>query len=185
MDKKHPNLGKAPPKKHKTFVTDKSKTTTTTKEPTPTKDTAKEATGEGQRRCYICNSPSHLANACPQKATHKANSKKRLNNNKSFMALWRQQLKTPEEQQCASLLLDAWDEDNRCPQCIQPMYFGHECSKDDQRIMQHLDKVQNIFATTSMLHTIEAHTQAITKTQTQSQLTRVSFFILEGKTHKI
>jgi hypothetical protein len=87
MDKKHPNLGKAPPKKHEAFGPDKSKTTVSTKEPTSTKESAKEATGEGQRRCYICNSPSHLANACPQKATHKANSKKRLNNNKSFMAL--------------------------------------------------------------------------------------------------
>ena len=156
LDKKHPNLGKAPPKKHKTFLTDKSKTNANTKDTTPVKETGKEVTGDGQRRCFICNSISHLANACPQKITHKANAKKRLNNNKSFMALWKQQFKTTEEQQCASRLLDAWDEADRCPQCIQPMYFGHECSKEDRKIMQHLDKVQNSFAATTMLYTIEA-----------------------------
>lgn len=156
MDKKHPNLGKAPRKRHETLATDKSKATVNNKDTTSIKETIKETAGDGQRRCFICNSTAHLANACPQKATHKANSKKRLKNNKSFMALWKQQLKTPEEQQCASRLLDAWGEDDRCPQCIQPMYFGHECSKEDQRVMQHLDKVQNVFATTTMLHTIEA-----------------------------
>jgi hypothetical protein len=72
------------------------------------------------------------------------------------MALWRQQLKTPDEQQCASRLLDDWDENDRWPQCIQPMYFGDECSKEDRQVMQHLDKVQNIFASTSMLYIIEA-----------------------------
>ncbi len=123
IDKRNLNLGKAPPKRYKIFSTDKSKTTINTKDPTLAKETGKEATGDGQRRCFICNSASHLANACPQKVTHKANSKKRLNNNKSFMTLWRQQLKTPEEQQCASRLLDAWGEDVHCPQCIQPMYF--------------------------------------------------------------
>ena len=185
LDKKHPNLGRAPLKRHKTSTTDKSTPTGNTKNNTPAKDNIKETTGDGQRRCFICNSTAHLANACPQKTTHKANSKKRLNNNKSFMALWRQKLKTPEEQQCASRLLDAWGEDDRCPQCIQPMYFGHECSKEDQRVMQHLDKVQNVFATTTMLHTIEAAhiPYTVNHEDTNAVSINSSFFLHAGGQH--
>ena len=185
MDRKHPNLGKAPRKTTKTFAKTKPDTTVNNKDTIPNKEAGKEAAGDGQRRCFICNSPAHLANACPQKITHKANSKKRLNNNKSFMALWRTQLKTPEEQQCASRLLDAWGDDDRCPQCIQPMYFGHECSKEDRQIMQHLDKVQNVFATTSMLHTIETAHIPYTNSHEDTNTVSInsSFFLHAGGQH--
>ena len=62
------------------------------------------------------------------------------------------------------------------------MYFGHECSKEDQRVMQHLDKVQNVFATTTMLHTIEAAHIPYTDNQedTNSVSINSSFFLHAG-----
>ena len=40
------------------------------------------------RKCYICNDPNHLANACPQKKKHKQNAKTKLKKNKSFLTLF-------------------------------------------------------------------------------------------------
>ena len=68
---------------------------------------------------------------------------------------------------------------------IQPMYFGHECSKEDQRVMQHLDKVQNVFATTTMLHTIEAAhiPYTINHEDTNAVSINSSFFLNAGGQH--
>ncbi len=79
-------------------------------------------------------------------------------------------------------LLDAWDENDCCPQCIQPMYFGHECSKEDRQIMQHLDKVQSSFVSTTMLYTIEAAHISYTDNHEDTNTVSInsSFFLHAG-----
>ena len=70
---KHPNLGKAPSKNkdHKSKSDVKSPATV-------------QVASNNGRKCYICNDPNHLANACPQKGEHKKNAKAKLNGNKSL-----------------------------------------------------------------------------------------------------
>jgi hypothetical protein len=83
--KKHPNLGKAPAKKQRNTKTTASR---------PEKHAK-----SGERRCYICNQPDHLANACPSKSKIKAGAQNSLYKNKSFMALWQSSLVCQEQQQ--------------------------------------------------------------------------------------
>jgi hypothetical protein len=66
------------------------------------------------------------------------------------------------------------------------MYFGHECSKEDKQVMKHLDKIQNVFATTTMLHTIEgAHIPYIDNHEdTNSVSINSSFFLHAGGQNK-
>ncbi len=56
---RHLNLGKAPAKKQRNSKTNSSQ---------PTKNAqAPKAPNANGAKCYICNQPDHLANACPSK----------------------------------------------------------------------------------------------------------------------
>ena len=92
--KKHPNLGRAPGKNPRN-----TKTTPSRPEKNANISQSKEA---GERRCYICNQPDHLANACPSKGKIKAGAQNSLYKNKSFMALWQSSFADQEQQQCAT-----------------------------------------------------------------------------------
>ena len=74
---KHPNLGKAP-RKNKDH-----KSKSDVKSPAPA-----QVANNNVRKCYICNDPNHLANACPQKGKHKQHAKTKLQANKSFLTLF-------------------------------------------------------------------------------------------------
>ena len=74
------------------------------------------------------------------------------------MALWDEKFETPEEQQCATRILEAWDDTNVCPKCIQPMESGHKCDKNDAPIYNHLDYVRQAIGRSLLLRSIkEAH----------------------------
>jgi hypothetical protein len=109
---KHPNLVKAP---------SKSKDNKSKRESSSQARPFATATANNDRRCYICNDPNHLSNACPQKG-------KKLKANRSFMALFEASFPKPEAKECASRMIDAWDEDHICPSCIKPRFFAHECN---------------------------------------------------------
>ena len=93
-DTRHPNLGKAPAKKQRNTKTNASR---------PEKHAAAD-TNKGFSvsipgpRCYICNQPDHLANACPSKGKIKAGAQTSLNRNKSFMALWQSSFADAEQE---------------------------------------------------------------------------------------
>jgi hypothetical protein len=120
--KKHPNLGKAPAKKQRN-----TKTTASRPEKHAHTVQFKES---GERRCYICNQPDHLANACPSKGKIKAGAQNWLYKNKSFMALWQSSFADQEQQQCATRLLKSWGDD-LCPTCMGELLFDHRCDTND------------------------------------------------------
>ena len=120
--KHHPNLGKAPAKKQRNTKTNASRPEKHSSTP-PTK-------GSGGTRCYICNQPDHLANACPSKGKIKAGAQNSLYKNKSFMALWQSSFADQEQQQCATRLLKSWGDD-LCPTCMGEISFDHRCDPND------------------------------------------------------
>jgi hypothetical protein len=81
-----------------------------------------------------------------------------LTKDRNFMALWDENFETPEEQQCATRILEAWDDTNVCPKCMQPMESGHKCDKNDAPIYNHLDYVRQAIGRSLLLRSIkEAH----------------------------
>jgi hypothetical protein len=112
---KHPNLGRAPTK---------------SKDNKPKRESSSQArpfvtaTANNDRRCYICNDPNHLANACPQKDKNKKHAQSKLKANRSFMALFQASFPKPDDKECAQRMIDAWDEDHICPSCIKPCFFA-------------------------------------------------------------
>ena len=101
--KKHPNLGTAPAKTQRNSKTNASR-------PEKHANTS-QSKDSGERRCYICNQPGHLANACPSKGKIKAGAQNSLFKNKSFMALWQSSFADQEQQNCATRLLKSWGDD--------------------------------------------------------------------------
>ncbi len=65
------------------------------------------APANNDRRCYICNDPNHLANACTQKGKHKQHAQSKLKANRSFMALFQASFPKPEDKKCAQRMIDA------------------------------------------------------------------------------
>ena len=113
---KHKNLGNAPAKKQRNAKTNSSQ---------PTKNAqAPKAPNANGAKCYICNQPDHLANACPSKGKIKAGAQASLYKNKSFMALWQSSFADSEQQKCATKLLKAWGDD-LCPTCNCEISFDH------------------------------------------------------------
>ena len=154
------NLGKAPAKKTKTTGSSSGGKSQAPahkpKQPAPKSLTGASSTEK--RLCYICSSEDHLANACPQKEQNKSRARKTLTKDRNFMALWDEKFETPEEQQCATRILEAWDDTNVCPKCIQPMESGHKCDKNDAPIYNHLDYVRQAIGRSLLLRSIkEAH----------------------------
>ena len=144
---KHKNLGNAPAKKQRNAKTNSSQ---------PTKNAqAPKAPNANGAKCYICNQPDHLANACPSKGKIKAGAQASLYKNKSFMALWQSSFADSEQQKCATRLLKAWGDD-LCPTCNCEISFDHRCDPNDISIAKHTDTVRNVFRSTRLLDTIES-----------------------------
>ena len=144
---KHKNLGNAPAKKQRNAKTTSSQ---------PTKNAqAPKAPNANGAKCYICNQPDHLANACPSKGKIKAGAQASLYKNKSFMALWQSSFADSEQQKCATKLLKAWGDD-LCPTCNCEISFDHRCDPNDISIAKHTDTVRNVFRSTRLLDTIES-----------------------------
>jgi hypothetical protein len=167
---KHPNLGKAPAKSKDN--TSKSESSSQARSFTP-------ATANNDRRCYICNNPNHLSNACPQKGKHKQLAQSKLKANRSFMALFQASFPKPDDKECAQRMIDAWDEDHICPSCIKPCFFAHECNPNDIQVTQ---RVQHTISNSQLLHYLdEAHNPHITHLQASNPVTfGTSFFLPTG-----
>ena len=145
--KQHPNLGKAPVKKQRNTKTNASR---------PEKHaTTPQTKGSGGTRCYICNQPDHLANACPSKGKIKANAQSSLYKNKSFMTLWQSSFADQEQQQCATRLLKSWGDD-LCPTCMGELSFDHRCDTNDIAIAKHTNAVRDVLRSTPLLDTIQS-----------------------------
>ena len=163
---RHPNLGKAP-------ITRKTKPALESKEQRakraykPAATAASASASSEKRLCYICSSPDHLANACPQKEQNKSRARKTLTKDKNFMALWDEKFQSTEEKQCADRILDAWDDSNVCPICIQQMETGHKCDKEDAPIHDQMAYVRQAIGRSLLLKQIkrahERHTSAVDK----------------------
>ena len=69
---------------------------------------------------------------------------------------------------CATRILEAWDDTNICPKCIQPIESGHKCDKNDAPIYNHLDYVRQAIGRSLLLRSMkEAHQkQSITDKNT-------------------
>jgi hypothetical protein len=131
------------------------------------------------RRCYICNDPNHLSNACSQKDKNKQHAHSKLAANRSFMALFKASFPKPEDKECAQRMIDAWDEDHICPSCIKPCFFAHECNPNDIVVTQ---RVQSTISNSQLLHYLEeAHNPHITHLQASNPVTfGTSFFLPTG-----
>jgi hypothetical protein len=167
---KHPNLGKAPTKSEDY----KSK-----RDPSSQVQPFAAATVTNDRRCYICNDPNHLSNACPQKDKNKQHAHSKLKANRSFMALFKASFPKPEDKECAQRMIDAWDEDHICPSCIKPCFFAHECNPNDITVAQ---RVQHTISNSQLLHYLnEAHNPHVTHLQASNPVTfGTSFFLPTG-----
>jgi hypothetical protein len=164
-------LGKASSKKKD----HKSKSDAKSPAPTPV------ANNNG-RKCYICNDPNHLANACPQKGKHKQNAKSKLHANKSFLTLFKSSFPTLDQQACASRMIDAWDEDHICSSCIQPSFFAHECNPNNSSVIAHVPHVRQTIASTSLLHYIqEAHKPHNNSLQASNPVSMNTSFFLQAE----
>jgi hypothetical protein len=137
------------------------------------------APANNDRRCYICNDPNHLSNACPQKNKNKQHAQSKLKANRGFMALFEASFPKPEDKECAQRMINAWDEDHICPSCIKACFFAHECNPKDIIVTQ---KVQNTISNSQILHYLEeAHNPHITHLQAINPVTfGTSFFLPTG-----
>ncbi len=170
---KHPNLGKAPIKDKTNKAKRDSSSQARPFAPTP-------ATND--RRCYICNDSNHLSNACPQKGKNKQLAQNKLKANRSFMALFEASFPKPGAKECASRMINAWDEDDICPSCIRPCFFAHECNPNDTQVTQHVPHVRQTIANSQLLHYLqEAHNPHITHLQASNPVSfNTSFFLSTG-----
>lgn len=170
---KHPNLGQAP-RKNKDY---KSKSDTKSQAPS-------QVAISNVRKCYICNDPNHLANACPQKGKHKQNAKAKLQANKSFMTLYKSSFPSLDQQACATRMIDAYDEDHICSLCIQPSFFAHECNPNDEKVIAHVQHVRQTIASTPLLrHIQEAHKPHNSSLQASNPVSMNTSFFLQAEGH--
>ncbi len=170
---KHPNLGKAPTNGKDNKAKRDSSSQARPFAPTP-------ATND--RRCYICNDPNHLSNACPQKGKNKQLAQNKLKANRSFTALFEASFPKPGAKECASRMIHAWDEDDICPSCIRPCFFAHECNPNDTQVTQHVPHVRQTIANSQLLHYLqEANDPHITHLQASNPVSfNTSFFLPTG-----
>jgi hypothetical protein len=166
-------LGKAP-RKNKDY---KSKSDVKSPAPVP-------AANNHDRKCYICNDPNHLANACPQKGKHKHKAKSKLQANKSFMTLFKSSFPSLDQQACATRMIDTWGEDHICSSCIQPSFFAHECNTHDSNVIKHVAHVRQTIASTPLLHHIqEAHKPQHTSLKASNTVLMDTSFFLQAEGH--
>ena len=141
---KHPNVGKAPPKKQRNAKTNASQ---------PVKNAHTPSSKPDDRKCYTCGKTGHLSNACPDKTKIKANAQSTLYKNKSFMALWQSSFADADKQKCATRFIKTWMDDV-CPTCMCEISFDHRCDPHDIAIAKHADSVRDTLRTTPLLDTI-------------------------------
>jgi hypothetical protein len=135
------------------------------------------------RKCYICNDPNHLANACPQKGKHKQNAKAKLQKNKSFLTLFKSCFPTLDQQACATRMINAWGEDT-CSSCILPSFFAHECDPNDSNVITHVPHVRQTIASTPLLQYIqEAHQPQHNSLQASNTVSMNTSFFLQAEGH--
>ena len=162
----HPNLGKAPLKG--------KQTSSSTIKP-----------NINVRRCYICNSEHHLANACPNKDANKKLAQARLKNNVNFMTQWNDTFTTQAQQVCAQKILDAWDDNNLCPHCLLPLTSNHICNSQDD-VSNELQNVRQLFTHGTLLKDIHAahnptvHTTHTTEFTNEPVSINSNFFLDSG-----
>jgi hypothetical protein len=143
---------------------------------------AAQVANSNGRKCYICNDPNHLANACPQKGKHKQHAKTKLQANKSFLTLFKSSFPLLDQQACASRMIDAWDEDHICSSCIQPSFFAHECNPNDASVIAHVPHVRQTIASTSLLQYIEnAHKPHNASLQASNPVSMNTSFFLQAE----
>ena len=84
------------------------------------------------------------------------------------MALWDEKFQSKEEKQCADRILDAWDDSNVCPICIQQMETGHKCEEEDAPIYDQMAYVRQAIKRSLLLQQIkrahERQASAVDKT---------------------
>jgi hypothetical protein len=84
------------------------------------------------------------------------------------MALWEEKFQSTEEKQCADRILDAWDDSNVCPICIQQMETGHKCEEKDAPIYDQMAYVRQAIKRSLLLKQIkrahERQASAVDKT---------------------
>jgi hypothetical protein len=122
--------------------------------------------------------------ALPPKTANKQNAKVKLKTNANFMALWKTNFTTENEDLCATRILEAWDEPNYCPNCIQPAGFGHVCRPNDRHIQSSVAKVKQTMTNTTMLNDIieadQPHTSS-TEANTSTTIDSSFFFHAGGQ----
>jgi hypothetical protein len=84
------------------------------------------------------------------------------------MALWNEKFQSTEEKQFADRILDAWDDSNVCPICIQQMETGHKCDQEDAPIHDQMAYVRKAIGRSLLLQQIkrahyERQTSAVDK----------------------
>ncbi len=86
-----------------------------------------------------------------------------------------------DEDLCATRILDAWDEPNYCPSCIQPAGFGHVCRPNDRHIYGSVAKVKQALTNTTMLNDIiQAHQPHTSSTEANTSTTIDSSFFFHA-----
>jgi hypothetical protein len=101
------------------------------------------------------------------------------------MALWDEKFQFTEEKQCADRILDAWDDSNVCPICIQQMETGHKCDKEDAPIHDQMAYVRQAIGRSLLLQQIKrAHERQTSVKEKPSPITMGKFFstTLKGNT---
>ena len=172
---KHPNLGKAP-RKGKDH---RSKGDIKSPAPAPS-----QVATDNVRKCYICNDPKHLANACPQKGKHKQNAKNKLYANKSFLTLYKSSFPLQDQQACATRMIESWGEDHICSSCILPSFFAHECNPNDSSVIAHVPHVTQTIASTPLLHYIQdAHKTQYNSLKASNPVSMDTSFFLQAEGH--
>ncbi len=79
-------------------------------------------------------------------------------------------------------MINAWDEEDICPSCIQPCFFAHECNPGDSQVTQHVSHVRQTIANSNLLqHIEEAHKPHTTSLQASNPVSlNMSFFLQAG-----
>ena len=89
------------------------------------------------------------------------------------MALWDEKFQSTEEKQCADRILNAWDDSNVCPICIQHMETGHKCDKEDAPIHDQMAYVRQAIGRSLLLKQIKrAHERQNSAADKTSPITR-------------
>ncbi len=98
------------------------------------------------------------------------------------MALWDEKFQSTEEKQCANRILDAWDDSNVCPICIQQMETGHKCDEEDAPIHDQMAYVRQAIGRSMLLKQIKrAHEKQSSAVDKPSPITMGEHFFNDSE----